>query len=77
MEGAGEDPFYGALVAKARVHGLQGDDLSATNTIMACVKHFAAYGAPIAGKEYNNVDMLLKSLNAPITVAAPASTAAL
>ena len=59
MEGAGEDPFYGALVAKARVHGLQGDDLSATNTIMACVKHFAAYGAPIAGKEYNNVDMSL------------------
>ena len=59
MEGAGEDPFYGALVAKARVPGLQGDDLSATNTIMACVKHFAAYGAPIAGKEYNNVDMSL------------------
>lgn len=59
MEGAGEDPFYGALVAKARVNGLQGDDLSATNTIMACVKHFAAYGAPIAGKEYNNVDMSL------------------
>ncbi|WP_303011800.1 beta-glucosidase BglX [uncultured Bacteroides sp.] len=57
MEGAGEDPFYGALVAQARVRGLQGDDLSATNTIMACVKHFAAYGAPIAGKEYNNVDM--------------------
>lgn len=59
MEGAGEDPFYGALVAKARVKGLQGNDLSATNTIMACVKHFAAYGAPIAGKEYNNVDMSL------------------
>lgn len=59
MEGAGEDPFYGALVAKARIRGLQGDDLSATNTIMACVKHFAAYGAPIAGKEYNNVDMSL------------------
>lgn len=59
MEGAGEDPFYGALVAKARVHGLQGNDLSETNTIMACVKHFAAYGAPIAGKEYNNVDMSL------------------
>ena len=59
MEGAGEDPFYGALVANARVHGLQGDDLSATNPILACVKHFAAYGAPIAGKEYNNVDMSL------------------
>lgn len=59
MEGAGEDPFYGALVAKARVCGLQGNDLSATNTIMACVKHFAAYGAPVAGKEYNSVDMSL------------------
>lgn len=59
MEGAGEDPFYGSLVAKARVHGFQGDDLSATNTIMACVKHFAAYGAPVAGKEYNSVDMSL------------------
>lgn len=59
MEGAGEDPFYGSLVAKARVRGLQGDDLSATNTIMACVKHFAAYGAPVAGKEYNSVDMSL------------------
>lgn len=57
MEGAGEDPYYGAAVAKARVRGFQGDDLSATNTIMACVKHFAGYGAPIAGKEYNNVDM--------------------
>ncbi|WP_368120590.1 glycoside hydrolase family 3 N-terminal domain-containing protein [Bacteroides faecis] len=59
MEGAGEDPYYGAKVAKARVHGFQGNDLSATNTIMACVKHFAGYGAPIAGKEYNNVDMSL------------------
>lgn len=59
MEGAGEDPFLGSLVAKACVHGFQGDDLSATNTIMACVKHMAAYGAPIAGKEYNSVDMSL------------------
>ena len=59
MEGAGEEPYYGAKVAKARVHGFQGNDLSATNTIMACVKHFAGYGAPIAGKEYNNVDMSL------------------
>ena len=57
MEGAGEDPFYGAAVARARVHGFQGDDLSDTLTILSCVKHFAAYGAPIAGKEYNSVDM--------------------
>lgn len=57
MEGAGEDPYYGSKVAKARVHGFQGDDLYDINTIMACVKHFAGYGAPIAGKDYNSVDM--------------------
>lgn len=57
MEGAGEDPYYGALVAKARVHGLQGDDLSKENTILSCIKHFAGYGAAIAGKDYNSVDM--------------------
>ena len=50
LEGAGEDPYYGSLVAQARVRGFQGNDLSANNTIMACVKHFAAYGAPAAGK---------------------------
>lgn len=59
MEGAGEDPYYGALVAKARVHGFQGDDLFAHNTILACVKHFAGYGAPMSGKDYNSVDMSL------------------
>lgn len=57
MEGAGEDPYYGAAVARARVRGFQGDDLSDTLTILSCIKHFAAYGAPIAGKEYNSVDM--------------------
>ena len=57
MEGAGEDPYYGAQVAQARVKGFQGKDLSATNTILACCKHFAGYGAVIAGKEYNSVDM--------------------
>lgn len=59
MEGAGEDPYYASFVAQARVRGFQGEDLAAPNTVMACVKHFAAYGAPIAGKEYNNVDMSL------------------
>lgn len=59
MEGAGEDPYYGSRVAEARVRGLQGDNLGDTATIMACVKHFAGYGAPIAGKEYNSVDMSL------------------
>jgi len=56
-EGAGEDPFLGSKIAAARVHGFQGDDLSDTLTILACVKHFAAYGAPLAGRDYNTVDM--------------------
>lgn len=57
MEGAGEDPYYGSLVATARVRGLQGNDLSKENTILSCIKHFACYGAAIAGKDYNSVDM--------------------
>ena len=56
-EGAGEDPWWGAQVAQAMVRGYQGDDLSASNTIMACVKHFALYGAAEAGRDYNTVDM--------------------
>lgn len=63
MEGAGEDTWYGTLVAKARVKGFQGDDLSAVNTVMACAKHFAAYGACIAGKDYNTTDMSLLTLH--------------
>ena len=57
MEGAGEDPWLGSQIAKARVKGFQGDDLSKNNTILACVKHVAAYGAPEAGRDYNTVDM--------------------
>lgn len=56
-EGAGEDPYLGGLVAKAMIRGIQGDDLSADNTAMACVKHFALYGASEGGKDYNTVDM--------------------
>ncbi|UCS91574.1 beta-glucosidase BglX [Echinicola marina] len=56
-EGSGEDPYLGAQIAKAMVKGYQGDDLSKNNTIMACVKHFALYGAPEAGRDYNTVDM--------------------
>jgi beta-glucosidase len=56
-EGSGEDPWWGSQVAKAMVRGYQGDDLSKNNTIMACVKHFALYGAPEAGRDYNTVDM--------------------
>lgn len=56
-EGAGEDPYLGSKIAAARVHGFQGDNLADTLTILACVKHFAAYGAPLAGRDYNTVDM--------------------
>ena len=56
-EGAGEDPWLGSQVAKALVKGYQGNDLSLDNTMMACVKHFALYGAAEAGRDYNTVDM--------------------
>lgn len=56
-EGGGEDPFLGSAISAAMVKGYQGDDLTAKNTIMACVKHFALYGAPEAGRDYNTVDM--------------------
>lgn len=56
-ESAGEDPFLGSAIARARVRGFQGDDLYATHTIMATVKHFAGYGASLAGRDYNTVDM--------------------
>jgi beta-glucosidase len=56
-EGAGEDAWYGSQVAAAMVRGIQGDDLTAENTAMACVKHFAMYGAAEAGRDYNTVDM--------------------
>jgi beta-glucosidase len=56
-EGAGEDPYLGSVLARAYVKGYQGDDLTRPGTVAACVKHFAAYGAPNAGREYNTVDM--------------------
>jgi beta-glucosidase len=61
-EGAGEDPFLGCALARAYVRGYQGDDLSRPDAVAACVKHFAAYGAPNAGREYNTVDMSELSL---------------
>ena len=57
MEGAGEDTYLGSLIAKARVLGFQGDDLSQTNTIAACAKHFIGYGFAESGKDYNTVDV--------------------
>ncbi|MCT4287879.1 beta-glucosidase BglX [Elizabethkingia anophelis] len=56
-EGSGEDPYLGSQIAKAMVYGYQGKDLSLKNTILACVKHFALYGAPEGGRDYNTVDM--------------------
>jgi len=56
-EGSGEDPWLGSEIAKAMVRGYQGNDLSLENTMMACVKHFALYGAAEAGRDYNTVDM--------------------
>ena len=56
-EGSGEDAYLGSQIAKAMVYGYQGNDLSANNTMLACVKHFALYGAVEAGRDYNTVDM--------------------
>jgi beta-glucosidase len=56
MEGAGEDAL-GSEIAVARVQGFQGTDLAATNTILACAKHFAGYGFAESGRDYNTVDV--------------------
>jgi beta-glucosidase len=56
-EGSGEDAYLGSQIAKAMVNGYQQDDLSNNNSILSCVKHFALYGAPEAGRDYNTVDM--------------------
>ena len=57
MEGAGEDTYLGSRIAEARVRGFQGKGFAQNDAMMACVKHYAGYGAPIAGREYNSVDM--------------------
>jgi beta-glucosidase len=62
MEGAGEDPYLGSLIAKARVKGFQGKGLGNVDAVMACAKHFAAYGAAIGGRDYNSVDMSERTL---------------
>lgn len=57
MEGAGEDPYLGSRMAEAQVRGFQGSDLSSPDHIMACVKHFAGYGAAVGGRDYDSVDI--------------------
>jgi len=61
-ESAGEDTYLGSQVARAMVNGYQGNNLAANNTVMACVKHFALYGAAEAGRDYNTVDMSLNRM---------------
>jgi beta-glucosidase len=79
MEGAGEDPYLGSRIAAARVHGFQGAQLGDLDAIMACAKHFAAYGAAVGGRDYNSVDMserqLLETYLPPFKAAADAGAA--
>ncbi|MBK8820071.1 MAG: glycoside hydrolase family 3 C-terminal domain-containing protein [Saprospiraceae bacterium] len=57
LEGSGEDPFLGSRIAEARVRGIQGKQTGQTDRLLACVKHFAAYGAPNAGRDYNPAEI--------------------
>lgn len=63
MEGSGEDTYLGMQIGLARIKGFQGKGLGALDAIMACAKHFAAYGAAVGGRDYNSVDMSLRQLN--------------
>lgn len=63
MEGSGEDTYLGSLIGAARVRGFQGKGLVNVDAVMACAKHFAAYGAAVGGRDYNSVDMSLRQLN--------------
>ncbi|WP_343588358.1 glycoside hydrolase family 3 N-terminal domain-containing protein [Flavobacterium sp.] len=79
MEGAGEDTYLGSKIAYARVKGFQGNKLGDLNSVMACVKHFAAYGAGVGGRDYNSVDMsermLLETYLPPFKAALEAGAA--
>ncbi len=62
VEGAGEDPFLGSAIAAAKVDGYQGNNYAAPDKVAATIKHFGGYGAPVAGREYNTVDMSTQQL---------------
>ena len=62
VEGAGEDPFLGSAIAAAKVEGYQGNNFAAPDKVAATIKHFGGYGAPVAGREYNTVDMSTQQL---------------
>jgi beta-glucosidase len=80
-EGAGEDPYLGAVLAAARVHGFQGTDVSAPDAVLACAKHYVAYGSPEGGRDYNTVDISERTLREihlpPFKAAVEAGTATL
>ncbi|MDZ7289738.1 MAG: glycoside hydrolase family 3 C-terminal domain-containing protein [candidate division KSB1 bacterium] len=80
-EGSGEDPYLGSVMAAARVRGFQGHDFSGNNSILACAKHFAAYGGAEGGRDYNTVDMSERTLReiylAPFKAAVDAGAATL
>ena len=61
-EGSGEDPWLGSKIAVAMVRGYQGNDLADLTSVVACVKHFALYGAPMGGRDYNTVDMSRRAM---------------
>ncbi len=63
MEGSGEDTYLGTKIGLARIKGFQGAGLGSLDAVMACAKHFAAYGAAVGGRDYNSVDMSLRQLN--------------
>lgn len=63
MEGSGEDTYLGTKIGLARIKGFQGRGLGSLDAVMACAKHFAAYGAAVGGRDYNSVDMSLRQLN--------------
>ncbi|SHH32978.1 beta-glucosidase [Chryseobacterium oranimense] len=63
MEGSGEDTYLGTRIGLARIKGFQGKGLGSLDAVMACAKHFAAYGAAVGGRDYNSVDMSLRQLN--------------
>jgi beta-glucosidase len=62
VEGSGEDPYMGSVMAAARVRGFQGDDMGTSNTMLACAKHFCAYGGAEGGRDYNTVDISERTL---------------
>jgi beta-glucosidase len=79
MEGAGEDPYLGSLIAKARIKGFQGENLNSEYTLAACAKHFAGYGFVESGKDYNTVNIgkhqLLNTILPPFKASVEAGAA--